>query len=124
ALRLVFGIAAFLSCAVLAEMASIDGIVGAFLAGLGLNRVIPERSPLMEEVQFVGSALFIPIFLVSVGVLLEPKVLVDPKTLFIALVFTVAVLGGKALAAIVAGRTFGFTWPEVGVMSGLSGSQA
>jgi Na+:H+ antiporter len=123
-LRLVFGIAAFLSGAVLAEMASIDGIVGAFLVGLGLNRVIPERSPLMEQVQFVGSALFIPIFLVSVGVLLDPKVLVDPKTLFTALVFTVAVLGGKSLAAVVTGRTFGFTWPEVGVMSGLSGSQA
>ena len=123
-LRLVFGIAAFLSGAVLAEMASIDGIVGAFLAGLGLNRVIPERSPLMEQVQFVGSALFIPIFLVSVGVLLEPKVLIDPKTLLIAAVFTVAVLGGKALAAVVAGRTFGFSWAEIGVMSGLSGSQA
>ena len=41
--------------------------------GLGLNRVIPERSPLMEQVQFVGSALFIPIFLVSVGVLLDPR---------------------------------------------------
>ncbi|HKQ71184.1 MAG TPA: cation:proton antiporter [Polyangiaceae bacterium] len=123
-LRLVFGIAAFLSGAVLAEMASIDGIVGAFLVGLGLNRVIPERSPLMEQVQFVGSALFIPVFLVSVGVLLDPRVLIDPRTLLVAAVFTVAVLGGKALAAVIAGRTFHFTWAEIGVMSGLSGSQA
>src|SRR6185295_7500498 len=98
ALRLVFGIAAFLSCAVLAKMTSIDGIVEAFLAGLGLNRVIPERSPLMEQVQFVGSTLFIPIFLISIEVLLEPKMLIDPKTLFIALVFTIAMLNGKALA--------------------------
>ena len=123
-LRLVFGIAAFLSGAVLAEMASIDGIVGAFLVGLGLNRVIPERSPLMEQVQFVGSALFIPVFLVSVGVLLDPRVLIDPRTLLVALVFTIAVLAGKSLAAVVAGRTFHFTWAEIGVMSGLSGSQA
>jgi Kef-type K+ transport system membrane component KefB len=123
-LRLVFGIAAFLSGAVLAEMASIDGIVGAFLAGLGLNRVIPERSPLMEQVQFVGSALFIPIFLVSVGILLEPRVLIDPRTLLVAAIFTVAVLGGKTLAAVVAGRAFGYTSAEIGVMSGLSGSQA
>jgi hypothetical protein len=50
--------------------------------------------------------------------------MIDPKTLAIALVFTLSVLGGKALAAVVAGRTFHFTWPEVGVMSGLSGSQA
>jgi hypothetical protein len=57
-------------------------------------------------------------------VLLEPKVMVDPKTLLVALVFTIAVLGGKALAAVVAGRVFKFSWPEVGVMSGLSGSQA
>ena len=78
----------------------------------------------MERVQFFGSGLFIPIFLVSVGILLDPRVLVDPKTLGIAAVFAVAVLGGKALAAVIAGRRFGFTWPEVGVMSGLSGSQA
>jgi hypothetical protein len=59
-----------------------------------------------------------------VGVLLEPKVMVDPKTLAIAAVFTVAVLGGKALAAVLAGRAFHFGWSEIGVMSGLSGSQA
>jgi Kef-type K+ transport system membrane component KefB len=122
--RFVFGIAAFLVGGVLAEAAGIDAIVGAFFAGLGLNRAVPEESPLMERLQFMGSTLFIPIFLVSVGVLLEPKVLIDPKTLGIALVFTIAVLGGKALAAVIAGRTFKFTWPEVGVMSGLSGSQA
>jgi Kef-type K+ transport system membrane component KefB len=122
--RFVFGMTAFLSGAVLAQAAGIDGIVGAFFAGLGLNRAIPEESPLMERVQFFGAGLFIPIFLVSVGILLEPKVLIDPKTLLVAAVFTVAVLGGKALAAVLAGRRFGFTWPEVGVMSGLSGSQA
>jgi len=122
--RFVFGIAAFLVGAVMAEAAGIDGIVGAFFAGLGLNRAVPEDSPLMDRLQFTGSTFFIPIFLVSVGVLLDPRVMVDPKTLGIALVFTVAVLGGKSLAAIIAGRTFHFTWPEVGVMSGLSGSQA
>ena len=110
---------AFLSGAVLAEAASIDGIVGAFFAGLGLNRAIPERSELMERVQFIGSSLFIPIFLVSVGVLLEPKVMIDPKTLLVALVFTIAVLGGKSLAAVIAGRVRSTSrWPEIGVMCG------
>jgi Kef-type K+ transport system membrane component KefB len=122
--RFVFGIVAFLSGAVLAEVATIDGIVGAFFAGMGLSRAIPERSELMDRVQFFGSALFIPIFLVSVGVLLEPSVMIDPKTLLFALVFSIAVLGGKSLAAVIAGRAFHFSWPEVGVMSGLSGSQA
>src|SRR5262245_29323550 len=124
AYRFVFGMAALLSGAVLAEAATIDGIVGAFFAGLGLNRAIPERSPLMDRIQFFGSAWFIPIFLVSVGVLLDPKVLIDPRTLVVALVFSIAVLGGKALAAVIAGRAFRFSWPEVGVLSGLSGSQA
>ena len=78
----------------------------------------------MDRFQFMGSTLFVPIFLVSVGVLLDPKVLVDPKTLRVALVFTLAVLGGKALAAVLGERAFRFTWPEIGVMSGLSGSQA
>ncbi|HVZ86447.1 MAG TPA: cation:proton antiporter, partial [Polyangia bacterium] len=122
--RFIFGVAAFLVGGVLAEAAGIDGIVGAFFAGLGLNRAVPEESPLMDRLQFMGSTLFVPIFLVSVGILLEPRVMVDPRTLGIALVFTIAVLGGKALAAVLAGRAFHFTWPEVGVMSGLSGSQA
>ena len=122
--RFVFGIASFLVGGVIAEAAGIDAIVGAFFAGLGLNRAVPEESPLMDRLQFMGSTLFIPIFLVSVGVLLEPRVMVDPKTLLVALVFTIAVLGGKSLAAVVAGRRFHFSWPEVGVMSGLSGSQA
>ena len=74
--RFVFGVAAFLVGGVLAEAAGIDAIVGAFFAGLGLNRAVPEESPLMDRLQFMGSTLFVPIFLVSVGVLLEPKVMV------------------------------------------------
>src|SRR5262249_7112686 len=97
---------------------------GAFFAGLGLNRAIPEESPLMDRLQFIGSTFFIPIFLVSVGVLLEPRVMVDPKTLGIALVFTVAVLGGQTPAASPARGAFRFSGPEFGVMAGLSGSQA
>jgi len=81
AYRFVFGMAALLSGAVLAEAATIDG------------------SPLMDRIQFFGSAWFIAIFLVSVGVLLDPKVLIDPRTLVVAVVFSIAVLGGTALAA-------------------------
>src|SRR5262249_774851 len=122
--RFVFGIAAFLVGGVIAEAGGIDAIVGAFFAGLGLNRAVPAESPLLDRLRFMGSTLFLPIFLVAVGVLLDPKVMIDPKTLLFALVFTVAVLGGKALAAVLTGRAFKYTWPECGVMSGLSGSQA
>ena len=122
--RFVFALCAFFLGAILAEAAGIDGIVGAFFAGLGLGRAIPIQSSLMERVQFVGATLFVPIFLVSVGILLDPHVLVQPKTLLYALVFTVAVLGGKTLAAVLIGHHSRFSWPEIGVMSGLSGSQA
>ncbi|HEY3817701.1 MAG TPA: cation:proton antiporter [Polyangiaceae bacterium] len=122
--RLIFGMLAFLSGAALAEAASIDAIIGAFFAGIGMGRVIPVRSTLMDRVQFFGSTLFIPTFLVSVGVLLDPSVLVVHRTLLLAGVFTVVALGGKTLAALITGRICRFTWAEVGVMSGLSGSQA
>lgn len=78
----------------------------------------------MDRLQLFGSALFIPTFLVSVGVRLDPRVLVLPHTLLFSAVFTVVVLGGKSLAAVIAGRAFRSTWPEIGVMAGLSGSQA
>ncbi len=49
-------------CAYLAELAQVEPIVGAFLAGLALNRLIPERGTLMNRIEFVGNALFIPFF--------------------------------------------------------------
>ena len=91
--------------------------------GNGLVNIILVL-PLTTPEIVMGSSLFIPIFLVSVGVLLEPRVMIDPKTLLVAGVFTLAVLGGKTLAAVIAGRIFRFAWPEIGVMAGLSGSQA
>lgn len=122
--RLLLALVALLIGAILAEAAGIDGIVGAFFAGLGLGRAIPGHSPLMDRIEFLGSSILIPTFLVSVGVLLDPHVLVQPKTLLIAAVFCAAVLGGKAAAAIVVGRIAGFRRAEVGVIIGLSGSQA
>jgi Kef-type K+ transport system membrane component KefB len=57
--------------AVLAEIAGIEGIIGAFLAGLALNRLIPYTSPLMNRIEFVGNAIFIPFFLIGVGMLVD-----------------------------------------------------
>ncbi|PKP35973.1 MAG: sodium:proton antiporter, partial [Bacteroidetes bacterium HGW-Bacteroidetes-15] len=55
--------------AVLAEAAGIEAIIGAFLSGLALNRLIPSTSPLMNRIEFVGNAVFIPFFLIGVGML-------------------------------------------------------
>ncbi|HEY3142816.1 MAG TPA: cation:proton antiporter, partial [Acidimicrobiales bacterium] len=122
--RFLFLLAALLSAAVFSEMVGIEGIVGAFFAGLGLNRMVPAGSALMERVEFFGSALLVPVFLVSVGVLIKPSVVVQPSTLGLAAVFCAAVIGGKGIAALAARPALGFTSGESGLMFGLSLSQA
>ena len=79
--RYIIALAALFSAVVVCEAFGIDGIVGAFFAGLALNPLIPKAGPLFEHIEFFGSALFIPMFLVSVGLIIEPKVMVDPTTL-------------------------------------------
>lgn len=123
-LRFLVVISAALSAAVVAHVFGIEGIVGAFFAGLALNRLVPNGGPLMESVEFVGSSIFIPAFLVSVGLLVDLAVMFQPATLGLAAVFLVAVLGGKAMAAAVAGRGFRFGGAQVGVMFSLTVAQA
>ena len=76
--------------AALSELAGLEGLFGAFLAGLVLNRYIPRVSPLMNRIEFVGNALFIPYFLISVGMLINVKSLFDHKeAIFVVLVMVV-----------------------------------
>ena len=123
-LRYVYLIAALLSAAVISEMFSIEGIVGAFFAGLALNRYVPNESSFMERVEFFGAALFIPLFLVSVGTIIEPAVVIEPSTLALAGLFVAACLGGKIIAAVLCRPLFGFTWNETGVAFALTSPQA
>ena len=121
--RFVFAIGAMWLGAILAEAAGIHGIVGAFLAGVGLGRAIPAASPLMERVGFAGRALFVPVFLLWVGTRLDPAVVVQPRALAYAGVFTAIVLAGKLLAALAVGRHAAYDRHEIGLMAGLSSSQ-
>lgn len=114
----------FLSAAVVADVVGIEGIVGAFFAGLALNRLVPNGGPLMERIEFFGGALFIPIFLMSVGLVIDPAVLIKPATLGIAAAFAGACVGGKAIAAVLTRFAFGWSWPQVGAVLGLSVAQA
>ncbi len=123
-LRFVYVLVALTSAAVLGEIFGIDGIVGAFFAGLGMNRLVPNRAPLMERIEFFGAALFIPIFLISVGLLIDPVVMLRPTTLALAGVLTVTCLGGKVLAALAGRSLFGFTGAETGLVYALSSPQA
>ncbi len=108
-----------------ASVIEIEPIIGAFLAGIALTPLIPQMSPLMNRIQFIGNALFIPFFLISVGMLIDPMVLIrEPRVLIIAGVMIIAELVGKYAAAWVAGRVFGFQSADVMVMFGLSIAQA
>jgi Kef-type K+ transport system membrane component KefB len=123
-LRFVFVLGALTSAGLFAEMMGIEGIVGAFFAGLGLNRLIPNGGRLMEQTEFFGSALFVPAFLVSVGMLIDPAVLLSLSTIKMALMFAAALAAGKLLAAIIAGWRFKFSGAEIGVMFSLTLGQA
>ncbi|MFV0376477.1 MAG: cation:proton antiporter [Mangrovibacterium sp.] len=111
--------------AFLAELAGIEGIVGAFMAGLALNRLIPKTSPLMNRIDFVGNALFIPFFLIGVGMLINFRAFVnDTETIIVAVVMSVVATLAKFLAAWITQKSFGYSADERRLIFGLSNAQA
>lgn len=111
--------------AVLAEMAGIEAIIGAFLTGLALNRLIPHTSPLMNRIEFVGNAIFIPFFLIGVGMLIDYRAFFkDLETIKVAAVMVVIATSAKFLAAWLTQKTYGFTHDERRLIFGLSNAQA
>ncbi|MFC0531079.1 cation:proton antiporter [Phytohabitans kaempferiae] len=122
--RYLVAVAGFLAAAVLAEVFGIEGIVGAFFAGLALNHLVPNEGRLMDRIDFFGAAVFIPVFLVSVGLILDPRVIAEPRTLGLAALFVVACLGGKVLAAWLARVLLGFSGARAGVLFALTAPQA
>src|SRR4051812_44417201 len=110
--------------AALAEVFGIEGIVGAFFAGLALNRLVPNQGPSMERVEFFGAAVFVPIFLVSIGLLLDPSVMFKGETLGIAALICVGAIGGKAIPCWIAGALLGLGRPQRVTMFTLTVPQA
>lgn len=109
----------------LAEAAGIEAIIGAFLAGIALNKLIPSTSPLMNRIEFGGNALFIPFFLIGVGMLIDFKAfIVDYRTILVAVVMTVVAMLAKYLAAVAAQKTFKFNVNERNLIFALSNAQA
>ncbi len=114
----------FLS-AFLAELAGMEAIIGAFLAGLALNRIIPHTSALMNRIEFVGEALFIPFFLIGVGMLVDFRVFISGvDALYIAAIMTITATLSKFIAAYLTKLSFKFTRNEFLMMFGLSNAQA
>lgn len=109
----------------LAEVAGLEAIIGAFFAGLALNKLIPASSALMNRIEFIGNSLFIPFFLISVGMKVDMSVILEgPTALIIAAVLTVVAITGKWLAAWVTQLVFRFTKTERQLIFGLSNAHA
>lgn len=109
----------------LAELAGIEAIIGAFFAGLALNRLIPHTSSLMNRVDFVGNAIFIPFFLISVGMLINFKAFFSNwETLEVAAIMLVASIGGKYAASVLTQKTFRLTKDEGRLIFGMSSASA
>ncbi len=123
--QFVFVLAMLFVCGLLAELAGIEAIIGAFMAGLVLNRLIPHSSALMNRIEFAGNALFIPAFLFSVGMLIDLRVFFkNDETIFTALVLTSVALLTKWLAAFATQKIFGYSANQGKLIFGLSSSHA
>jgi len=111
--------------AVVAEFAHIEPIIGAFFAGLALNRLIPHNSPLMNRIMFIGHTLFIPFFLISVGMLVDLGILLESRSILLIIgVLLIVAVATKYLAAYVTQKVFHYTVPERNLLFGLSNARA
>lgn len=121
----IFVLAVVFLASLLSDAAGLEGILGAFFAGLVLNRLIPNISPLMNRIEFVGNAIFIPFFLISIGMLIDVKAFfVSPQALLVAAVMTVVATLSKWLAAILTQKSCKLTSDEGQLIFGLSNGQA
>jgi Kef-type K+ transport system membrane component KefB len=111
--------------AAMAELAGVEAIIGAFLVGLAINSLIPHTSPLMNRVEFVGNTIFIPFFLIGVGMLVDFRIFINGwETIWVAFVMTGIAILAKWLAAYATQKSFNFSVDERRIIFGLSNAQA
>lgn len=104
----------------LAQVIGLEPVLGAFLAGLVLNRYVPVSSPLMSRIEFVGNAIFIPYFLIGVGMMINIRAISNWDTLWVSFNMIVVAIAVKWLAAWAAQKTYKMRSMERGMMFGLS----
>ena len=124
-MQFIFVLAVMFLSAALSEAIGVEGIVGAFIAGLILNRYIPHVSPLMNRIEFTGNAIFIPYFLIGAGMLINVSSLFE-GWLMLGVVALIVFFGtfGKALAAYVSSLLFRMSKAEGHMMFGLTCAHA
>ena len=124
-MQFIFVMSMLFMSAAASEVAGLEGIIGAFVAGIILNRYIPHVSPLMNRIEFIGNALFIPYFLIGVGMLINVRLLFEGSTIIIAML-VIAGFGtlGKAIAAYTAASMFRLPKSSGNMMFGLTSAHA
>ena len=124
-MQFIFVMSVMFLTAALSEIVGLEGIFGAFLAGLILNRYIPRVSPLMNRIEFIGNALFIPYFLIGVGMLINVSVLFSGKEIVWVVLLTVFCgTVGKAIAAYLSGFLYHMPMRDRHMMFGLTSAHA
>jgi len=111
--------------ALLADWAGLEGILGAFICGASLNVLVPNLSPVMQRINFVGNNIFVPLFLIGVGMMIDVSLLWEGwATITIAIVMVVTKLSGKWIAAWLAQKSFQLLATERQLMFGLTHATA
>ncbi|MFP4488025.1 MAG: cation:proton antiporter [Bacteroidales bacterium] len=124
-LQYLFTLSALFASAYAAELAGAEPIIGAFFAGLALNRLIPSSSALMNRIDFVGNTLFIPFFLISVGMLVNLGILFTGfRPILYAVLFITLAISSKWVAAWVTKVIFRQTKAEMNTIFGLTSARA
>ena len=124
-MQFIFILAVVFLSAALSDAVGLEGIFGAFMSGLILNRFVPKVSPLMNRIEFTGNALFIPYFLIGVGMLINVRLLfAGSKILWVVLCIVFFGTLGKAVAAYLAARLFRMSWLAGHMMFGLTSAHA
>ena len=119
----IFVLATVFLAAFLAEIAGLEPIIGAFATGLALNRLVPKTSSLMSRLEFSGNALFIPFFVISVGMIIDlDAILSGYETLWVAFFLTITSYFGKWLAAYITGNILNYSVSQRNLIFGLSSS--
>ncbi|MGN6601171.1 MAG: cation:proton antiporter [Ginsengibacter sp.] len=121
----IFVLSVVFFAAFLAQAAGVEPIIGAFVAGLALNKLIPQSSALMNRIEFIGNSLFIPFFLISVGMLVDVRIILHGSgAIVVAACLTLVSLTGKWLAALFTQLVFKYSNAQRQVIFGLSSAHA
>jgi len=121
----IFVLAVVFFAAFLAKASGLEPIIGAFAAGLALNKYIPTSSALMNRIEFIGNSLFIPFFLISVGMMVDVSVITHGYMAIVdAFALTLVAVIGKWVAAFFTQKAFKYSAAQRQVIFGLSGGHA